>query len=71
MLGWLRRLADEGHRSETIAARWHVGHAVAYTALIAGYVCMTVWHLAAAQRHRKAAAQKLTSARGTDGVWEG
>lgn len=59
MLRWLRRLADEGHRSETIAARWHRGHVVAYGILILGYCCMATWHLAAADRHRKAAARKV------------
>lgn len=58
MWRWLRRLADEGHRSERIAARWHTGHALAYSVLIVGYVCMGAWHLAAASRHRQAAKRK-------------
>ena len=55
MLGWLRRLSDESHRSEAVAARWHLGHAVAYVGLIFGYSCMIAFHLSAAARHRAAA----------------
>lgn len=62
MWRWLGRLADEGHRSETIAAHWHRGHAVAYGMLILGYAGMILWHLAAAARHRRAA-RLLESAR--------
>ena len=58
MFAWLRRLSDEGHRSEAVAARWHLGHAIAYGILICGYVCMGAWHLAAASRHRIAAKRK-------------
>lgn len=68
MLGWLNRLADESHRSETVAARWHRGHAVAYWILIAGYVCMSAWHLAAAARHRRTARLIEVAKRGTSGV---
>ena len=71
MFRWIHRLADESHRSESVAARWHVGQALAYSGLILGYICMTVWHLAAAKRHRQAAAQKLPSARRADSeVWD-
>ena len=55
MLGWLHRLADEGHRSESVAARWHTGHAIAYMGLILGYAGMIAFHLSAAARHRAAA----------------
>lgn len=58
MFGWLSRLADEGHRSETVAARWHMGHVVAYVGLIGGYICMIAFHLSAASRHRTSAARQ-------------
>ena len=58
MFGWLSRLANEGHRSEEVAKKFHMGQAIAYGLLIVGYVCMIAYHVAAAGRHDKAAKAK-------------
>ena len=58
MFGWLSRLANEGHQSEEVAKKFHLGQAIVYGLLIAGYVCMIAYHLAAAQRHHEAAKKK-------------
>lgn len=55
---WLGRLSDEGHASETRAAKWHIAHAAVYCGLIFGYLCMSFWHVAAARRHIAAAKAK-------------
>ena len=68
MFAWLDRLADESHRSETVAGRWHRGHALAYWILIAGYVCMSAWHLAAAARHARTARFLESARRASSGV---
>lgn len=58
MWGWLDRLANEGHASERTATRWHLAQVGAYAMLIAGYVCMAFYHVAAAHRHARAAERK-------------
>ena len=54
----LREFASESHADERVAAKWHVGHAVAYGVLIVQYSLAIAWHLAAAGRHRAAAKRK-------------
>ena len=68
MLAWVKRLADEGHQSERIARRFHIGQAIAYGFLIAGYVCMISYHWAAAARHHQAAQRLNAARRGNSGV---
>ena len=58
MFGWLSRLAAEGHRSEEVAKKFHLGQAVVYGLLCLGYFCMIAYHWAAANRHREAAKKK-------------
>ena len=68
MFGWLARLADESHRSERVARRFHLGQAVVYGVLIAGYVCMISYHVSAAGRHRRAARLLDSARRANSGV---
>lgn len=68
MFGWLDRLADEGHRSETIARRWHIWHSILYVVLMASYAAMIVFHLSAAARHRRAARLLDAARRASSGV---
>lgn len=53
MLQWLHKLSDESHASHQLAAHWHLAHALAYGVLVGLYLGAAIWHLDAADRHRK------------------
>ncbi len=69
LLERIDRAADEGHRSERVAARWHRKHTRAYrwivglhfgliachAALIGLYLVAAEFHRAATRRHERAA----------------
>ena len=55
MWKWLDRLADESHKSQIVAGRYHLGYVAAYGALIGLYACAMAFHWAAAKRHFRAA----------------
>lgn len=63
MFRFLRNFGTENHADERMARNWHIGHAIAYGALIGFYAFSIAWHLTAAGRHAAAAA-RLESARG-------
>ena len=68
MFRWLARLADESHRSERVARRFHLGQAVAYGVLIGVYFCMIAYHVSAAGRHRRAVRLLDSARRANSGV---
>ena len=53
MFNFLREFGQETHADETRAAKWHIGHAVAYGVLIGFYLVSIAWHIGAAARHRR------------------
>jgi hypothetical protein len=50
---WLDRIADESHRSHTIAARYHGSYVLVYLVLAGLYVGAASFHWAAVKRHQR------------------
>ena len=57
---WVHHLADEGHASQRRAAHWHAAAAVVCGILVCQHLVMSLWHVAASQRHRRDALKVIT-----------
>jgi len=65
VFAWMERVADESHRSQRLAARWHGMHAAVCGLAVLCFLGECVYHLGARRVHRKALG------RGTREPWEG